>query len=616
MHRQLLKAIQSAPHRRAIAAIALAAMLGPAGVSSQTQQNPNTRTAPPNRPVTTTNAQRSQQPQQQAPASRWHIPFSGNRNTQGTTNQTAGGMNRGGPATPNTPQSHSFFNNLFHRNNNSPAPAGSGSSGVQMPGHPTANSAQRGFSAPGRTATTQGRAGSPANAPIAGGSRAPIATHLASTGPTLGRPVHPQSQAFLGHPGPPGSREVQAQNGNIVRTAADGSVIDVHNPATGMSIHHGLDGGRRITVDQPDGSRVVVPSRGVAYVQHPYLFQAHPYDHRTFYDHGQVSHQFYRPYTYAGATLDVYAPQRFYSPEVYQWATTRYSAPLVPSWNYVTSPSPWFAYYRGYFTPEPAYTSPAFWLTDFVLATSLIAAYNAHPPAAAGQAAAAQPVAPPGAAQLAAAVPAAATPAAATPAAALPTAAVQPATVRAVAPSPAAGSAPEITPEVKEMVADEVTRQIKEESTEARQNAQNKDPPPGAGGIVQELNVREPHVFIVASDLDLVDSTGRRCMMSEADVLQVISGPKTSTATAEAVVLASKGGAECERASQVDIALADLQEMQNHMRETIDQGLANTRTGRSAPTVTPAFAAAAPPPDANAANEIQQQQQIAALTEG
>jgi hypothetical protein len=73
---------------------------------------------------------------------------------------------------------------------------------------------------------------------------------------------------------------------------------------------------------------------------------------------------------------------------------------------------------------------------------------------------------------------------------------------------------------------------------------------------------------------------------------------------------------ECERAAQVQIALSDLQEMQNHMRETIDQGMAGTSAGRSAATVTPAYAAAAPPPDANAAREIEQQQQIAAAAEG
>jgi hypothetical protein len=56
--------------------------------------------------------------------------------------------------------------------------------------------------------------------------------------------------------------------------------------------------------------------------------------------------------------------------------------------------------------------------------------------------------------------------------------------------------------------------------------------------------------------------------------------------------------------------------MQNHMRETIDQGMANTKAAKDGQSVTPAFAAAPPPADANAAGEIQQEQAIAAAAEG
>jgi hypothetical protein len=165
---------------------------------------------------------------------------------------------------------------------------------------------------------------------------------------------------------------------------------------------------------------------------------------------------------------------------------------------------------------------------------------------------------------------------------------------------------------VKQLLAEEVGRQIKQESVEAQENARHRDPQPGAGGIVQALSDRQPHVFVVASDLDLVDPTGRRCMISEGDVVQVTSGPEPSSSTASAVVLASKGGVECGRAAEVQIALTDLQEMQNHMRETIDQGMASTKAAKSATSVTPAFATSVPPPDADAAHEIDQEQQIAA----
>ncbi|HYC08419.1 MAG TPA: hypothetical protein VEC10_02205 [Steroidobacteraceae bacterium] len=604
--------------RGLLAPLALATILAAAGASAQTTQNNNTRTTPPpKRPVTTT----ATPAQQQAAASRWHLPFFGNKNQ--ATNQphpTAGGVNGNAAGTTSANQHRSIFENLFHRNTNSttPAPVSGATGAARTPSNQAVPAAQRrSLGGDGRTPTNTQARGFPNGVSPGSARGVGAATHLASTGPgplPSGRPV--QSQAFLGHPAPAGSYETRATNGNIVRTAADGSVMDVRNPATGMSVHHGLDGSRRITVDKPDGSRVFVPSRGVAYVQHPYLYQAHPFDHRTFSDRGQLSHQLYRPYTYGATTLDAYAPQRFYSPEVYQWATTRYNAPQVPSWNYVTQGAPWFVESRSYFTPEATYTSPLSWLTDFVLASSLIAAYNAHLGSAAPPGVAQPGATPPGAPAPAQA--SAGAPAAQPPAPAGPPLTSQPAVAqRAVAGAPAAGSSPEVTPEVKEMLADEVRRQLKEESIEARQNAQNKDPQPGQGGIVQELNQKEQHTFVVVSDLDLVDSTGRRCTLSEADLIQVISGPKQTTGTAEAIVLSSRGsGTKCERSAQVDIALADLQEMQNYIRETMDAGVANTRTGRSASTATPAYAASAPPPDPNAANEIQQQQQIAALAAG
>ena len=374
-----------------------------------------------------------------------------------------------------------------------------------------------------------------------------------------------QSQMFLGHPGPAGSTVSRAPNGNIVRTASDGSVLDVRSPAKGMYIQHGLDGSRRITVEHPDRSRVFVTSRGVPYVQHPYMFRGRPMDHRTFVVQGKVFHAFYRPYNYGGTMLDVYAPTRFYDPAFYQGATTAFAKPVGYTWGYATQSAPWFSYYKGYFTPDPTYSTPQAWLADFVLGASLAVAYTTAPPAS---------------------------------------------------PASPAGTSPAVTPEVKRALADEIDHQVKQESLEAQANAQNRDPPPGAGGVVQELADRQPHVFVVASDLDLVDPSGRRCSVSEGDVVQVVSTPNPGTGTADAVVMASKGGSECERSAQVQVAVSDLQEMQNHMRATIDMGLASSEPGKKAPTVPATFAATAPPPDPNAGHEIEQQQQLAALVDG
>ena len=82
------------------------------------------------------------------------------------------------------------------------------------------------------------------------------------------------------------------------------------------------------------------------------------------------------------------------------------------------------------------------------------------------------------------------------------------------------------------------------------------------------------------------------------------------------MVLTSKGGQECRKGSSVSVGFADLQDMQNHMRETIDQGMGDLQTNQvqgwlpalpasaQAAPVKAEFAAVAPPPDPNAAQQI------------
>ena len=396
---------------------------------------------------------------------------------------------------------------------------------------------------------------------------------LTRTMPSLGRSATGSSRStmrlatsrlFAGHPAPPGSHETRTANGTIVRRAADGSVLEVANPRNGMLIQHGIDGGRRILVNQPDHTRIFASSRGVQYVQHRYTYGGRAYDHRTYYFQGRTVHRYYRPYSYGSATLDAYAPTRFYPINFYRWAVSSFR-PSPFQWNYTNEP--WYRHYSGYFSPDASYSSPLNWLADFVIGASLVTAYNA-------------------------------------------------AQHSQQAPEPPADATAAITPQVKQLVAEEVRRQVGQEALESQQNAHNIEPPPGAGGVVAELNDRQAHAFVVGSDLDLVDASGRRCMVSEGDVVAVVSPAKADTSTADAVVLSSKGGDECARSVRVQVALNDVQEMQNHMREAIDQGLANTNAAKSVSAVTPAFAQAGPPADPNAAQEIERQQELAAATEG
>ena len=411
------------------------------------------------------------------------------------------------------------------------------------------------------------KAGAPSNGAPSNAARVPAsANHVspAIANQPTGRAV--PSQNFIGHPGPAGSVETHNRNGDIVRKGADGSIIDVRSPKNGMLIHYAMNGNRRVVAERPDHSRIVAASRGLQYVQHPYTFAGHTYDHRTFFVQGKVFHQLYRPYNYGGTNLDVYATPRYYEPKFYNWATSRQNTPQPFTWTYTNNPPPWFAHYKGYFTPDPSYTSPTLWLTDYLLASSLSSHYQNN--------------------------------------------------TQTASDAPLADGSAGITPEVKQAVADEVTRQVKQESTEAQQNAQHREPEASAGSVVNAISDHQTHTFVVDSDLDLVDPSGRRCMISEGDVVQVNGGPERGAGTASAIVLASKGGVECGRAAQVEIALTDLQEMQNHMRETIDQGMANTNAAKGAASVTPEFAKEVPPADANAGHEIEQEQQLAAAADG
>ena len=157
------------------------------------------------------------------------------------------------------------------------------------------------------------------------------------------------------------------------------------------------------------------------------------------------------------------------------------------------------------------------------------------------------------------------------------------------------------------------------ENQEAGQNAQQQDADPASSGIARMLADGRPHVFVAGGSLDVVDASSQQeCALSDGDALQLQAPPPPDATSATLVVLASKGGVECARSSSVTVQLTDLQEMQNHMRETIDQGLQDLQAKQGKGGLPPApasaqaqpaaaqYAAAAPPPDPNVGSEIAQ----------
>jgi hypothetical protein len=346
-----------------------------------------------------------------------------------------------------------------------------------------------------------------------------------------------------------------------------------------MDVHHGLSGGRRVSVERADHSRVFAERGRRGYVQRGYSYHGHDFARRSYYYHGRAYDRYYRGYGYRGVYLNVYAPGFYYAPAFYGWAYNPWAVPITFGWGWAGNP--WFGFYGGFFAPYPVYPSAAFWLTDYIISQDLQAAYAAHQEAA-----------------------------------------------EAAAAPAADGGAPVLTPEVKQMISDEVRNQLALENQEAAQSSQQQDVDPGSSGIARMLGDGHPHVFVAGGSLDVVDaSSGQECAISDGDALQLQAPPAPDATAANLLVLASKGGVECPRSSTVTVQLTDLQEMQNHMRETIDQGLQDLKEKQGkgglpqAPpsaqsTPAPAqYAAVAPPPDPNLSTEIAQVDQQGADAE-
>lgn len=313
--------------------------------------------------------------------------------------------------------------------------------------------------------------------------------------------------------------------------------------------HHDFDGDRRHH-DFDSHGRWHYDERNVS-------FRGHEFAHRTYYIHGVAYSHFYQHYYYRGIAFEVYAPHYYYTPAFYGWAYAPWRAPVAWEWGWAGAP--WYLYYGGWFRPYPVYASPSLWLTDYLLAQTLEAAYESRIQASAG-------------------------------------------------PDALATASTPMTPEVKQAIADEVRRQLALENAEAATSSQNL-PDPGSSGVARMLSDHTAHVFVTAGALE-VPSTDGQCEISEGDVIQLSEPVASNAVTANLVVLASKGS-HCRKGSTVTVGLADLQEMQNHMRETIDHGLGElqSKQGKAGmpsvppdaakPPVPTEFATIAPPPDPN-----------------
>ncbi len=142
------------------------------------------------------------------------------------------------------------------------------------------------------------------------------------------------------------------------------------------------------------------------------------------------------------------------------------------------------------------------------------------------------------------------------------------------APLTPAATDPPLSSGIKAQHADEAQSAPQQQEPTAQANAIHPRAPPTYPGIAALMSDGRPHPFVVGSNLAVVDtSSGRLCLVTEGDVLQVQTAPAPDAVQMNAFVLVSKGGNECAQGSTVNVGLVDLEDMQKRMQELIDQDL-------------------------------------------
>jgi hypothetical protein len=325
------------------------------------------------------------------------------------------------------------------------------------------------------------------------------------------------------------------------------------------------------------------------YVQRAYVTRGgRSYYSRTYYYRGQYRTGIYRGYYYGGRPYYGYYPGYYYHPAYYGWAYNPWPAPVYYGWGW--GRAPWYGYYGGYFAPYPVYPSAAFWLTDYLIAANLQAAYAAQ---AAGEDSGSN-WGYPASEELVASMGAIPTPDA-----------------NAVA----------LSPELKKAISEEIKAQLAADKTQAGSAKSSSE-----GGAAANSNEAPPaldpayRVFVVSADLSVV-ADGDECALTAGDVITRLTDTPDDDNNVNASVSASKK-ADCAIGKTVAVAVDDLQEMQNHFREQLTNGMGELAkkqgTGglpKAPDTTTVAGDVPEPPPDKSAAKDLEDQQKAADQTE-
>jgi hypothetical protein len=147
-----------------------------------------------------------------------------------------------------------------------------------------------------------------------------------------------------------------------------------------------------------------------------------------------------------------------------------------------------------------------------------------------------------------------------------------------------------ITPDIKQMIAEEVKQQLAFENAAAAK----PDQAPSLDGLPQVMVPN--HLFVVDQVQNVSTSDGQQCSLSVGDVIKLVAAPPDGAAAADLMVLSSRKG-DCASGLTVSVPLENLQEMQNNFRAQLDSGLQTLRDqqGKGGLPAAP-FSAITPPP--------------------
>ncbi len=222
-----------------------------------------------------------------------------------------------------------------------------------------------------------------------------------------------------------------------------------------MHIERGVRGGRTV-VSVHNNVRVVSYGHG-GYVQHAYMTRGgRSFYSRTYVSGGFVHVGVYRGYFWGGRNYYGFYPGFWYHPGFYGWGWHPWGAPLywgVGLWGW--GGAPWWGYYGGWWNPYPVYAAPYYWLTDYLIAQNLQAAYAARAEEGAD----------------------AGTPDTGT---------------TDTAPAPAASAPVALSPEVKQAIAEEVKAQLAAQQAQAQAGGATAAPAGGANAAPANAQAAPP----------------------------------------------------------------------------------------------------------------------------